>query len=249
MKMVTRVVGALLLVSAVASSALAARPMAEKEQIPADARLQPMHFGTGTQSVSAACQLGVTGPASWLINYLLPPNDAYYTLIDPSTCASCPGGSVIPTAAHMALSFAYTCPVGAVIGVYGASGSAGCYTPNLANVLVAPTSYTVTPAAAGVYDLSFTLPPATCINGPAFLKIEFMTLGSNCSSSARRPRLVTTDTCNPCESWNYYPGGADDLCDPLVGFPGNPMMWVDADCCAVVPTLPKSWGSLKLQYR
>ncbi len=247
MKLVTRVLCTLLLVSAVATTAHAGRPTAEKEQLPSGASLQRMHFGMGTESTSATCELGVTGPAAWLINYLLPPNDAYYTLFNSNDCASCGGAGVIPTTAHLALSFGYVCPVTVVVGVYGAFDNAGCYEPDVSTVLVPPTSYTVTPGAAGVYDLSFALPPAACISGPAYLKVEFMSVGATCASSTKLPRLVTTDGCAPCVSWNIYPGGGDELC--TVGFPGNPMMWVDADCCAVVPTLPKSWGSLKVQYR
>lgn len=243
MKLVTRVLCSILLVSAVATSAFAGRPAPEKSQIPSGVSLKPMHVGLGGESATTACQLGVLGDPAWVIDYLLPPNDAYYTLINSNDCAGCPSG-VIPTMAHIALEFRAGCAVSVVVGLYGAAGSAACYYPDLGNVLVAPTSYTVTPTAAGLYDLSFALPPAACINGPAFVMVKFMSVGC---SAATYPRLVTTDGCAPCTSFNYYPGGADDLCD--VGFPGNPLMWVDADCCAVVPTLPKSWGSLKVQYR
>lgn len=249
MKLGTRAIllSSLLLVLSGATSLVSARPATDVSPLPAGVTLG--HIKVGPQRATSACQLGVNGPAAYVVNYLLPPEDAYFTMLDPASCPTCNGAGIIPTTAHVALSFAYVCSIPVTVGVYGASGSPGCYTPDLGNVLVAPTTYTVAPGVTGVYDFSFALPPGACISGAAFLKIEFQSPSAGCALSSRFPRLVTTDTPIPCTSWNIYPGGGPDDLIVDIGLPGNPMMWVDGDCCSVVPTLPKSWGGLKLSYR
>ena len=52
-----------------------------------------------------------------------------------------------------------------------------------------------------------------------------------------------------CSSWNIFPGGGpDDLC-LTIGFPGQPVMALDVDCCNATPTARHSWGTLKSFYR
>jgi hypothetical protein len=93
------------------------------------------------------------------------------------------------------------------------------------------------------------MPEGCCIDRPAFLSFEFTANGAGCSSSTTRPRLLAIDGCAACTSYNIYPPtGNDDLCVD-VGFPGNPIMYAEGECCQVVPALPKSWGTLKVQYR
>ena len=47
---------------------------------------------------------------------------------------------------------------------------------------------------------------------------------------------------------HFYPvGNEDELC--AVGFPGNPNMYVDADCCQLAPTHDGTWGRVKTLYR
>ncbi|MCC6651589.1 MAG: hypothetical protein IT348_10620 [Candidatus Eisenbacteria bacterium] len=247
MKLVTRLVLMCCSLLVVTAALASARPAPEVSPLP-NAGEPITRVRVGPQSVSSVCDLGVSTGAAWLINYILPPNDAYYTLLDPAACGLCSGNSVIATTAHVMLSFPTVCTIPVTVGIVGATGAPGCYTPDLGNVLVAPTTYNASAPAAGVWDFSFALPPGACVDEPAFLLVEFQT-PSGCNTSTLIPRLVTTDGCLACTSWNIYPGGGpDDLCVDI-GFPGNPLMWVNADCCAVVPTLPKSWGSLKLSYR
>lgn len=249
MKMVKRLFSTSVLAVMLFGAAASARPVAQVESIPGSMSIGDQRFGT--LRASSACALGVTGPAAWRVNYILPPNDAYYTFLNPGACSTCTGvAGVIATTAHVALSFGYMCTQPVTVAVYGAQGSPGCYQPDLGTVYAAPTTHNLTPPATGIYEFSMPLPPGACFSGPAFLMVMFPVDGAACDSAATRPRLVTADGCMPCTTWNIYAvGGPDDLCDPLIGFPGNPMMWVDADCCSVVPALPGSWGKLKLLYR
>jgi hypothetical protein len=136
------------------------------------------------------------------------------------------------------------------VGIYGATGDATCYTPDPATVLCAPFTTYLIPPTPGNYNFSIAIPGGCCISQPAFLKIEFVALAAGCNTSTTIPRLITTADCSAsCNSWNIYPGGGpDDLCYDI-GFPGYPVMNVEADCCASTPTRHDSWGKLKSIYR
>ncbi|MEK7824401.1 MAG: hypothetical protein AAB290_05100 [Candidatus Eisenbacteria bacterium] len=90
---------------------------------------------------------------------------------------------------------------------------------------------------------------SACINGPAFLLIEFN--NSDCPSF--RPAFRGPASCNNCTQYNIYPGsapGGEDLCVVLTPFGvSGVIMYVDANCCQPTPTLPESWGLVKTLYR
>lgn len=219
---------------------------------------QPIAIGSGAQilpaSVSpirtnATCTLGVTDPAAYIIDYIYPPNDGYYTLLDPASCTTCGNGTVTATAAHVYLNFRAACSQNVVVNIVGATGDASCYTPDPSNVLCPAFTATLAPAAAGNYNYSIAIPGGCCISGPCFLGITFPSFGSACATSTTWPRLITTAACdNACYSWNLYSSYADDLCYD-VGFPGYPVMNLDVDCCASTKAHTKSWGSMKSMYR
>lgn len=207
-------------------------------------------FNFGTPRVNAPCNLGVSTGAAYIVNYLLPPDDAYYTLLDPAASCACPGNAVQLNAAHMLINFQTVCvqPIRVRI-VPAVLVAPGCYEPDVNSTLCGPLFYNLAPGAVGNFQFNLPLPAGCCIQGPAFLDINFINPGAGCSTAATRPRLITTANCAPCTSWNVYPNGFDDLCDPAIALPGNPVMWADGDCCAATPTLPHTWGRLKTLYR
>lgn len=231
-------IGAGLLVSAAA--AFAAKPA--PEVTPLDG---PIH-GAGPFNVNSTCTIGVTGAPAAIVNYLLPPNDRYYTLIRSADCPTCTGpGGVEAEIAKVALNFRVACSVPVEISIVGATGSAACRTPDLTNVILPPVATSFSAPAAGNYEFSTALPPGICLNGDAFLVVNFVADGA-CNTSSTRPRLIVDGACDPCVSYNFYPGGNDELC--TVGFGGNPVMKLDVVCCSVVPTQQRSWGELKIRY-
>jgi hypothetical protein len=201
-----------------------------------------------TPAPNSTCQLGVTDPPAWIINYLLPPDDAYYNLVNPANCA-CAAGAVQLTDIKIYLNFQAACSQPVVISVVAAvPGPTGCPTPDPSNNLCVPLSYNLAPGAPGNYIFTLPLPTGCCINGPAFIGINFIAPGPGCDQNATRPRLVTTNICNPCVSYNIFPGGFDDLCVDI-GLPGNVAMFADADCCGATPTHGSTWGRVKVLYR
>jgi hypothetical protein len=209
-----------------------------------------IHKLVGPTGPQATCTLGVTGAPAFLVDYIFPPNDGYYTLLNPAGCTACSAPAVSAVAAHVFLNIRALCTIPVSVGIYGATGGAACYKPDPNNVLCAPFTVNLTPTALGNFDFSIPIPAGCCISQPAFLKIEFLSLDAACSGTTTIPRLITSADCSMgCSSWNIFPGGGpDDLC-LTIGFPGQPVMALDVDCCNATPTLKHSWGSVKSFYR
>ena len=228
-----------------ATAAFADRPAPESTP------LEPGPFESitpGPIQPNGPCVMGQSTGAAVIVNYLLPPNDAYYTLIDPAAC-SCPNASIAVQMAHVFLSYPVACTQPVTVSIVAAIDDGnGCLRPDPANKLCAPLAYNLTVPAAGNYIFNLPMPANCCITSKSFLEINFVAGGAGCSTSATRPRLVTDQSCDPCTSYNIYPGGNDDLCLDA-GFPGNPIMYVDGDCCSTVPAENQSWGRVKSLYR
>lgn len=215
--------------------------------------LSPSISGTflGATRAQSTCTLGVTGAPTYIVDYLYPPNDAYYTLLEPANCTACSSPAVSAVAAHVLLNARGACALPVSVGIYGATGDAACFTPDPNNVLCSPFTVNLTPTGAGNFDFSIPIPAGCCISQPAFLKIEFLSFAPGCDLATTWPKLITTADCTrPCASWNIYAGspGFDDLCG-AIGFPGQPVMKLDVDCCNATPTTRHSWGTLKSFYR
>jgi hypothetical protein len=239
---------AVLGVSAAAAPARASKPAPTIEPLP-PGPIKSVMIGPQSTYVPA-CLLGPNGPLAYVVNYLLPPDDAYYTLLQPSACAACNGpGGVSIIGLNFALNFQAACDQPVTVSVVGAQGVAGCRTPDPATVLCPPSSYVLSLSSPGTFGFSILLPAPCCISQDAFMCVSFGQSGSSCSTASTRPRLVTTASCAPCVSYNIYPGGNADLCSPAVAFPGNPVMFANADCCSITPARSGSWGRLKLLYR
>jgi hypothetical protein len=231
----------LLLALAFAAPALAARP------VPAPVPLQGtrlQHLGALRAPADTYCWLGVWGEGAWAVDFLAPPGDAYYTLLDPATC-SCSAAGVFLGNAHVDLYFPTTaCTLPLTISIVAADVTdPACPVPLPDQVICEPVSYVPAPTSPGLWDFCMGLAVPCCVNTKVFLKVEFDGVGT-CTDL---PLLVTTDGCQPCLSWNGYEGALVDLCN--AGLPGNPVMYVQALCCDVVPTRGGTWGRLKTLYR
>jgi hypothetical protein len=233
----------LLVLLVAAAPALAARPVPAPERVQGTA--QPLNVAQPAH-VNVSCTLGVTGDPSWAVNYLAPPDDSYYTLLDPSQCNCSNPPGVLLAAAHVLLYFpTLACSIPVQVSVVAADLTDPlCPMPLPTQYLCAPVAYTLTAPSAGLWNFNMALDAGCCITAKAFLKVEFTGAGT-CTTL---PRLVTTDGCEPCLSWNGYGTYLDELCGDA-GFPGNVNMYVDATCCDVVSAHGSTWGRLKMLYR
>jgi hypothetical protein len=235
--------------------ALAVAPALAAKSVPTLTPTQPSGpaHQVGTIQTTPTCQAGVLPPAVGAFGYILPPNDAYYTLILPnSACGPCPGGAYLLTAAHVQLYWTEACQVVLNLSIVGATEQyPGCLGPNPFDIKCLPTTYTLNDAGSlnACNDYVLPLPAACCVNGPVFLAIEF----NQSSCPPNRPAFCYPGSCTNCTQYNIYPGSppqGDDLCQVLSPFGiYGVIMYVDATCCVPVPTLPGSWGKMKTLYR
>jgi hypothetical protein len=207
--------------------------------------LQQVGLPGDPSALVAVCKVGVTGDPHLTMMYLYPPDDEYYTLLDPESCACPEEEGIAPIAAHVTLDFAEACSIPVTVAIVAADGSnPSCPQPVRELDLCPRVDYNLTVTEAGLYDLSIPLPSGCCIRQAAFLMISFRAVGD----CGRVPGLAMQFECNPCVSWNYWPDGAlVDLCDGYLL--GNPNMYVEATCCSSVPVQPHTWGHVKSMYR
>jgi len=227
---------------AIAYPASAAKPAPQIRSVD-PSRVIPI--GSAEIGTSAGtCTVGIPGPPVFAVNYLLPPNDAYYTLL---VCPECPPpvGATIQDVS-IALRFPAVCAQPIEISVVGAQGDAACREPDTLEVLAAPEPFVLNPGAAGDFEFVLHLATPATFADTAFLKVNFTTSDPACATLATRPQLLTGGSCTPCVSWNSSVAGMQELCE--VQLPGSPVMYANVTSC-IVPVFKRSWGAVKLLYR
>lgn len=203
------------------------------------------------------CAIGVVPPGVFNVQFVFPPNDEYHTLLVPTLdCCVLPGGGMGPVAlteAHALLRWPTNCTIQVSVTILGATGPSNCLVPDPNNVICPPTTYQIDGNGADpvtfVAQHDFPLPAGCCIQGPAFLKIDFISNGT-CPPNTNgldAPRLVLDAAADPCVSYNFYPGNPSYF--DLSAFFPNPVMWTNGHCCGATPTIPSTWGSVKSLYR
>lgn len=202
--------------------------------------------GVAPPSVTAACAVGETRPG--VINLLFaPPEITHYTLLDPASCSTCTGGSLLLRAANFRVrTNIVVCTFSVEVTIIGAATGSACpLEPDPSVVLCGPVVADITSPSTATFTASVPLPGACCITRPAFLRIKVLSTGT-CTSN-RPAWSFTRGTCRLCSSFALVPDEPlNDLC--ALGL-GNPVHWVDADCCDPTPSLRGTWGQLKTLYR
>jgi hypothetical protein len=192
-----------------------------------------------TKAVDSICPLGITGSPVYTVGYIVPPDDSYYTLIDPSDCQCSDSVTVLVSAAHIIVEFSYAYDVPVRVGIVQADlSNPECPIPIPGQYLCPPVEQLLEGPGYGTYDISLSLGTGCSVGEKSFLEITFT------EWVYEVPGLVLTGSCEPCKSYNYYPGNNYDLC--TFGFEGNPIMYVDATCAsaAAVPEAAPSAAAL-----
>lgn len=193
------------------------------------------------------CTIGEAGPPVFSVNYIVPPDDAYYVLLAGESCGACaPPDTSFATTAHVVLDFPVACAQQVSVSVVGTSGPPSCRVPDPATVVCPEFTFALVAFIPGTHDFAIPIPDPCPLTDDAFLRVSFDADGAGCATLETRPRLSTTAQCSNCTNYNIYPGGGGDLC--ALSFPGALVMSVDVASCAV-PTLARSWGSVKTLYR
>jgi len=70
--------------------------------------------------LESVCRVGVTDDPHITMMYLYPPDDEYYTLLDPGTCECEEEEAIAPTVAHVTLNFAGECSIPVTVAIVAA---------------------------------------------------------------------------------------------------------------------------------
>ena len=171
--------------------------------------------------------------------------------IHPDACEACP----FPQALAMeSVSFRVRwlgkCDAQVELSIIGATGPAACPQPDTTNVLCGPTLHPISSDAfAGLKTHTLPVPAGCCISQDAFVRIRFVSL---LCDDVEVTELALNGTDAPCVNCEQYFGttgffaGLTDWC-----VVNQPRLWTryTANCCAPVPTVPRSWGQVKTLYR
>lgn len=204
-------------------------------------RVTPFVGAPSPLATQSVCAIGSTGPAAYVIDYLQPPDDAYYLRVQPSTCAACAGKpGVWISGVRLKLEFRVACSQPAEVAVVSTLGDDACAPPDPPRVMRGPVAVTLTAPSPGTYEFSVPLEGPVALLKDTYLRVTFTADGAGCAADGTRPRLVTTSSCFDCIAWNYYPDGTADLCQLL--FPGTPIVYANVDSC-VAPSLADADGT------
>ena len=211
--------------------------------------------------VAEPCSLGekLHGPPGTSIDFTNDPGLTFYTLLDPDSCSGCSGNSLVLRAARFRVeSRGASCTFSVEVTILGARPGAGCpLEPDPRVVLCGPVpaDITIPLAPPRAYDASVPLPGSCCIDRPAFLRVKLVSRGT-CNPEPPNQFLPGIywfchglDACVPCMSFmesDVTP--FHDTCQPG-SIVGNPVQWVDAECCDLTPTQHRTWGQVKTHYR
>ena len=221
---------ALLLLAVPATGA----PVSAKPPLTPD-RIAPLTRAPSPLATQSVCTVGTSGPAVYVVDYLQPPDDAYYLRVQASGCAACnssPG--VWVSAVHVKLEFRVPCSQPVEVSVVSMLGDTACAPPDPPRVMRGPVTAMLTAPLPGTYDFSVPLEGPVALLKDTYLRVTFTADGAGCTADGTRPRLVTTSSCLDCFAWNYFPADTADLCQLL--FPGTPVIYANVDSC-VAPSL------------
>ena len=225
-----RLVLALALLAALATCAWAQPPARKAIPLALPAHDVESTPKTGGPTPPVSCTLGFSGPRSFVIDYLQPPDDSYFMALTLSGCSACaarPG--VWISTVKIALDFRVPCTLPVEVAVVTPVADTACSPPRPPITIGGPWPGNVSATTSGIHDFTLSLGRPVAVTHDAYLQVRFTGIGAGCNTDATRPRLVTTASCDPCVAWNYYPADTADMCALLL--PGTPVIWATVDSC------------------
>jgi len=237
----------LLLASGVlAAGASPSRGAERPESIQIAPEPAPLLLESEPPAVMATCSVGETRVLGAVNgSFGLSPGLTYYTLLDPASCSACSGGVMLRSVSFRVRTNT-VCSFPVEVSIVGARSGPGCREPDPAAVRCGPVAADIAPPSTANDFASVPLPGDCCIDQVAFLRIRLVSTGT-CTGLDPFWGFASFNTCVDCRSFIELPPSPPfDACTQ--GF-GNPLQWVEADCCSSTPVLRGSWGQLKVLYR
>ncbi len=183
---------------------------------------------------ATACTLGSPGAVSTVVDYIIPPDDAFYNLFQLQDCLDCQfTDSAIVRRVHVVVEWDVACSIAVDVYFVGVTGPDSCPYPDVTRILSPPQRFVLTaPFGGEPIEYELTLPESALVFQRNFLVVSFPDTMPGCGLPGFKPVLPFVEGCRPCLSWNQIDvdEALDDLCgvDPQVG---NPIMWAVVDTC------------------
>src|SRR5205085_570376 len=170
--------------------------------------------------------------------------------IPAASCIQCPESAALkPRNLTFRMRWFKACVAQVEVSIVGSMPGNGCLEPNPAQVLCGPTTQTISTPVAGTLAYAIPFPTGCCIQGDAFVFVRFTGLGA-CATSTSPGLGASTTACVPWQQFvtasNIFPTSTE-WCS--IGATTSTWFSLLTDCCAITPTAPRSWGSIKLHYR
>lgn len=192
----------------------------------------------GIPTVQAtACTLGFSAVVDRVIDYIIPPDDAYYTLFRLDDCIDCQfTDTAIVRKVHVGLEWDAPCSTMVDIYFVGATGPADCPYPDITRILSPPQRFVLSATSiTDPIDYELTLPESAMVFQTNFLVVSFADTFPGCAVFPNKPVLPMGDDgdCIQCRSWNVIDADPelDDMCSPGPDSVGNPRMYAVIDTC------------------
>ena len=194
-------------------------------------------------SALQACQVGNLNSPAWAINNFVLPPEEYKVAFDPlATCTVCPYGFKV-TKNHVLLQTTGACTIILSVDVEEVVyPTPGCTAPGA--VVCSSPLYQVNLPAAGLWNIGI---PITC---ECLTPMRKYMLSVHFEDATCTPALITdAGPAGLCLNWNNYGTGWYDLVGQFPTWPGQLIMFADAECCTPpVPVDDKTWGAVKELY-
>lgn len=202
----------------------------------------------GPAGYSSVCQVGNLNPPAWAINNFVAAPEEYKLAFNPkTTCSVCPIGFLVNTVQFM-LQTSEAMTIVAAVNVEEAIFPTSPDCPEPGQVLCQSGAYTVNIPGAGLWSIA--LPIACECYTMERIYLLSVHLEDIASATGTVPALVTdAGPATLCTNWNNYGSGWYDLLSEFPAWPGNLIMFADAECCTPpVPVEGKTWGAIKDLY-
>ncbi|UCG52214.1 MAG: hypothetical protein JSW58_01265 [Candidatus Latescibacterota bacterium] len=202
----------------------------------------------GPKVPGQVCQVGNLNAPAWSIgDFLLPPEE-YKLVFDPNLgCGDCQIGFAVNTV-HVLVQTAEACEIVMAVDVEEADVTdPSC--PQPGPLMCASGLYTVTITGAGLWDIGLPI-TCGCLTMDRIYLLSFYVESFSCAPLGTTPDLIT-DAGPPtlCTNWNNYGTGWIDLVAQYPTWPGQLVVYADAECCSPpVPVEDSTWGAIKALY-
>ncbi len=197
--------------------------------------------------IPAPCTVGNLNPPAFAVSSWLTPPDKYALIFDPgATCLDCDIGVRI-TSVHTMLQTSAACDLVMKVSLLSVDTTVGANCPEPLAVLCGHTEFQVSLPSDGLWDISLPL-DCLCADPEYKFALKVKIVSATCTDGLV-PNLVTDAYPSACTSYNEIAGVWTDIVSAY-GFPGNLMIWADAECCYnAVGNESETWGAIKSIYR